>query len=680
MKRLLLGILLSLGISGAQAQSCNSPSGFIQSIGTYNVGDFAIFGPDCNHISSPGGGGFGISSDSVTYLQKGVGAVAVTQTFIDDRFLFPEEFGCVGDGVANDTACVQRWVTAGALFGKELLAYPGNKYRLTENGTNCYTILISSTVQIRGLGGVAGVPQAWFFTDPGVRSCVDTFRLRGASDGIINNTTFQNVRIGNGAVAVGNSQIYADTTGGNKSLGWSRFIDLNMETTSSGWALVFDNTGCVDPRGGSYLSTIRGGNYHGGVNYICTGPGHLMDHVYVNTDSTSGFSLLYDQIAGGAPSTFSNNIFADGTGAVKFRSGRGTVFINNSVESSGTLAGSNGAVIDFAGDISQLISPLIMGNYVGNLSTNAALLYNIRIGNALNAVIGEGNSYTTVNATQVLSGNWIYNGGTGTEINAAGQGYQAGTIPVARNVNYVVNPSAVTYNNRRGINDGSPTALSTDALISYTGITTARTVTLPAASSLNPGQKLCIRDDSGSASSTKTISAAPVGADTLQGSATTQIVINQAQGEACLESNGVNAWFIPLQSSTGDCTGNVSGGNSLPLSCDYKSAWTSYTPTITTSGVNFTLATPVASYKQNGKTLFITIAVTVNTLGPGTGYIKATLPGGITFPFAEALAYADNQLGTGSSQYNPGGFFIIFPSAAYVNGATYIGTGVLVTN
>ncbi|MDE2020202.1 MAG: hypothetical protein KGJ13_07705 [Patescibacteria group bacterium] len=41
------------GIGQANAViNCNSPSGFLQSIGTFNTGDFAIFGPDCNHLQS----------------------------------------------------------------------------------------------------------------------------------------------------------------------------------------------------------------------------------------------------------------------------------------------------------------------------------------------------------------------------------------------------------------------------------------------------------------------------------------------------------------------------------------------------------------------------------------------------------------------------------------------------
>lgn len=40
--------------ASAFAQSCNSASGFIKSIGTYNIGDIAIFGPDCNSIEQGG--------------------------------------------------------------------------------------------------------------------------------------------------------------------------------------------------------------------------------------------------------------------------------------------------------------------------------------------------------------------------------------------------------------------------------------------------------------------------------------------------------------------------------------------------------------------------------------------------------------------------------------------------
>lgn len=51
MKNFLIVVTLFLIGSQAHAQTvCNSPSGWIQSFGSFNLGDTAVFGPDCNHI------------------------------------------------------------------------------------------------------------------------------------------------------------------------------------------------------------------------------------------------------------------------------------------------------------------------------------------------------------------------------------------------------------------------------------------------------------------------------------------------------------------------------------------------------------------------------------------------------------------------------------------------------
>ncbi|MDE2020112.1 MAG: hypothetical protein KGJ13_07240 [Patescibacteria group bacterium] len=50
----LLAFAFLFGVNSANAQTCNSPSGFIQSFGTFSIGDIATFGPDCNHIISGG--------------------------------------------------------------------------------------------------------------------------------------------------------------------------------------------------------------------------------------------------------------------------------------------------------------------------------------------------------------------------------------------------------------------------------------------------------------------------------------------------------------------------------------------------------------------------------------------------------------------------------------------------
>lgn len=92
--------------------------------------------------------------------------------------------------------------------------------------------------------------------------------------------------------------------------------------------------------------------------------------------------------------------------------------------------------------------------------------------------------------------------------------------------------------------DVNKTVAATDGVIAYTSLTATRTVTLPAASSFLPGQRLIIVDKSGSASGSVKIRVAPNGSDTIAGSNTTQDCITIPRGRCWLVSNGSNSWDV----------------------------------------------------------------------------------------------------------------------------------------
>lgn len=108
---------------------------------------------------------------------------------------------------------------------------------------------------------------------------------------------------------------------------------------------------------------------------------------------------------------------------------------------------------------------------------------------------------------------------------------------------------------RSTFSNANYTVLSTDRYVAQVGVMSApRVVTLPAASSLNPGQKLVIADESGTVGTTNNLTITAVGGDTIDGSVSK--TIRSAYGEADLTSNGTNMWFRPV-------TGIGSGGTGL---------------------------------------------------------------------------------------------------------------------
>lgn len=116
---------------------------------------------------------------------------------------------------------------------------------------------------------------------------------------------------------------------------------------------------------------------------------------------------------------------------------------------------------------------------------------------------------------------------------------------------------------RSPVVDANYVMLAADYLVTYTSISAARTVTLLSASTLNVGRKLWVVDESGSASAANTISLVPNGTDTIDGSNTTQVIINQPYGGVIMETNGSTGWFVRKLSMTGDVTASGFIGNAL---------------------------------------------------------------------------------------------------------------------
>jgi hypothetical protein len=99
-------------------------------------------------------------------------------------------------------------------------------------------------------------------------------------------------------------------------------------------------------------------------------------------------------------------------------------------------------------------------------------------------------------------------------------------------------------------------------IIAYTSISTARTVTLCAASEFPTGIVLTIIDESGSCSVTNTVTINRAGSDTIDGA--TSAVLSSAYGSIGLVSDGVSKWTVASvtakQMAANSIRGNNTGG------------------------------------------------------------------------------------------------------------------------
>lgn len=115
--------------------------------------------------------------------------------------------------------------------------------------------------------------------------------------------------------------------------------------------------------------------------------------------------------------------------------------------------------------------------------------------------------------------------------------------------------SGLNIDQRSTFSNANYTAVSSDRYVAQIGTMSApRTVTLPLASSVNPGQLLVIIDESGTVSTSNTINIARSGSDTINN--LTSAMIRAPYGRALLYSDGVSKW-------TDGLTGVSRGGTGL---------------------------------------------------------------------------------------------------------------------
>ena len=96
--------------------------------------------------------------------------------------------------------------------------------------------------------------------------------------------------------------------------------------------------------------------------------------------------------------------------------------------------------------------------------------------------------------------------------------------------------------NYTGVNDANSAPGVNAGTVEYTAISAARTVTIPAANTVDAGKRITVVDASGACSAVNTITLARTGADTINGAASA--VLNSAYGRITISSNGVGKWTV----------------------------------------------------------------------------------------------------------------------------------------
>lgn len=206
----------------------------------------------------------GTSSDDVTFLQAGTGAVERTAQAKMRDVVSVKDFGAVGDGVTNDTTAIQNAIAAVSAAGVVMFP-PGTYLVSTVNVTGKSVVLSGYGATINSTGANGGV----YKTDHDNKLTVEGFSFIGAGAGVKHDTTpsttvYDELDI----IACSfnmNSGVYGIYSSGSRE---PRIQNCLFRNTNSGNGIYFKDT--VSP----FVSTciFKGVGYVGrGIYYPGTG-------------------------------------------------------------------------------------------------------------------------------------------------------------------------------------------------------------------------------------------------------------------------------------------------------------------------------------------------------------------------------------------------------------------------
>lgn len=253
----------------------------------------------------------------------------------------------------------------------------------------------------------------------------------------------------------------------------------------------------------SSLSTV--GTIAGSL--CATSGGLILYEAAVNCFAVSGITVV-----SGKTLTIDNTLELAGTDGTKFTfpATTGTV---GTLEAAQTVSGNK----TFSGTLNITGTGQINGTAFGTFATQ-----NFATPPAIGGTTPAAGSFSTLTATTPVS---LTSGGTNAST-AAGARASGG-----------LNVDELTAHG-----DSNYAILSTDRVVATSAtLTTPRTWTLPAASSVNAGQTLFIQDFKGFVSGTNTLTIPRNGSDTINGGTGSQ-VINTSNGGFLFISDGVSNW------------------------------------------------------------------------------------------------------------------------------------------
>lgn len=346
MKR--FGFLFALACSlffsaGAQAQTCNDPSGFVKSFGTFVVGDSAVFGPDCQHLQS------GASS----------GKKSIISVF---------DFGATGNGITDDTAAINTALSSMCSTNPGgTLLFPIGSYLFNPPlSVTCPLNILGSGSSINPGGGTT------LLVASGTATTTDIWKI-GATNVVLRGITFRNfnVFVQGGVANVGRNVFHFDSTPGTTT-GFAEVVIQNVmlpaNVSAGGQSIFFNNGIGTNTNGGAFNVTVQNNYIAGGINFQVSGD---TLRVYNNIITGANAGVKLTQVGGaGNFYAFNNNVTSTG-GCYIIGASISPIISGGECEMPFATTEANNALIDIQ---TGAVGATITGGMIQNVSSTLTML------------------------------------------------------------------------------------------------------------------------------------------------------------------------------------------------------------------------------------------------------------------------------------------------------------------
>lgn len=436
------------------------------------------------------------------------------------------------------------------------------------SGGNTYTFgATTDTPRFAGIGLGGAAPAT------GLEVYNAAVAPTGNGQGMVGASSF------NGGMLIGQGSVY-DTVLANKSSA----IALGVTTNTQNVVLQ----GTLTAASLSTAGTIAG-------SLCMTSGGLVLYEAAINCFAVSGITVV-----SGKTLTVDNTIELAGTDGTKFT-------FPGASDTVGTLAATQTVSGNktFSGTLNITGTGQINGTAFGTFATQS-----FATPPAIGGTTPNIGAFSTLTSTAPIG---ISSGGT-----------NAGTAAGARAA------SGLNVDSFTPKGDTNYTILATDRTVgTSTSLTAPRTWTLPAASAVNPGQRILIADYAGGVTNTNTLTVTRAGSDTVNGA--TSVTINVTNGAYELIPDGISKWTaqaLGAAATVGVASINGQTGN--------PSIVAGASISVSTSGGNITVANTSSLNGQTGALTSYFPPQGRLTLTSGTAVMAASVAAAATVYYTPA--------------------------------------------